>query len=365
MAVVAAMAAASRVHEPISLLFAEEGFVFGYGRNIVNVTLVDIRAWDTFGETSVLIVCAMGIASLLFVRDRAGRTDRLRNVLGPVDSSTRAKFAKALDEGPYIARKLPSSDDPEQQQGRNRTWLASILRHGVESRPIILMVGTRLVFYSIITVSLFLLFSGHNQPGGGFASGLLTGIALALRYLAGGRFELGAALPVLPSHLMGGGLLIVTGSALIPVLLGGNPLQTAMFDFTCPVSARCISRRRSSSTSASTSRWWASPWRSCARSAARSTATATGNYQGPDDLVIRPHDDERVAVKERDGRGGANGGTWPVYDAYRGRGGKAGQGGKAGRGRGVRSKRRRGTDEFAGINCVMRGPGGCRGISHS
>ena len=328
--IVAAMAAASRIHEPISLLFAEEGFVFGYGRNIVNVTLVDIRAWDTFGETSVLIVCAMGIASLLFVRDRVGRTDRLRNVLGPVDSSTRAKFAKALDAGPYIARKLPSSDDPEQQQGRNRIWLASILRHGVESRPIILMVGTRMVFYSIITVSLFLLFSGHNQPGGGFAGGLLTGIALALRYLAGGRFELGAAMPVLPSHLMGGGLLVVTGSALFPVLLGGKPLQTAMFDFTLPgfgavhfatalifdigvyLAVVGLSLEILRSLGGEIDRHG-----------------ELEGLQGPDDLVICPHDDERVAVKnEMDAEAQLedDGDTRPVSGGHRGRGNKSGRG---------------------------------------
>lgn len=83
-------------------------------------------------------------------------------------------------------------------------------------------------------MSFFFLFSGHNQPGGGFAGGLLAGIALALRYLAGGRFELGAALPVLPSHLMGAGLITATLSGLAPVLFGGMPLQTTIFDFSLP-----------------------------------------------------------------------------------------------------------------------------------
>ncbi|MEK8107528.1 hydrogen gas-evolving membrane-bound hydrogenase subunit E [Micromonospora sp. M12] len=32
----------------------------GYGRNVVNVTLVDIRAWDTMGELAVLVVAATG-----------------------------------------------------------------------------------------------------------------------------------------------------------------------------------------------------------------------------------------------------------------------------------------------------------------
>lgn len=297
-AVLAAMASASRVHNPISELFAEEGFVFGYGRNIVNVTLVDIRAWDTLGETSVLVVCAMGIASLLFVRDRVGRTDRLRNVLGPVDSSSRARFAEVVNsDSAYVPRRTPHSGKSA-QEGRNRMWLASILRHGVESRPVILMVGTRLVFYSIVMVSLFLLFSGHNQPGGGFAGGLLTGIALALRYLAGGRFELGATLPVLPSHLMGGGLLIVTGSALIPVLLGGNPLQTAMFDFTLPAFG---SVHFATALIFDVGVYLAVVGLSL--EILRSLGGEIDRHgelkglQGPDDLMIVAHEDERAAVK--------------------------------------------------------------------
>ena len=40
---------------------------YGGGSNIVNVTLVDIRAWDTMGEISVLVVAATGVASLIFL----------------------------------------------------------------------------------------------------------------------------------------------------------------------------------------------------------------------------------------------------------------------------------------------------------
>ena len=41
----------------------------------------------------------------------------------------------------------------------------------------------------------YFFFAGHNTPGGGFAGGLTAGLALVLRYLAGGRYELGEALP--------------------------------------------------------------------------------------------------------------------------------------------------------------------------
>ncbi len=48
-------------------------------RNVVNVTLVDIRAWDTMGEISVLVVAATGVASLIFIRSRySARPSRSR-----------------------------------------------------------------------------------------------------------------------------------------------------------------------------------------------------------------------------------------------------------------------------------------------
>ena len=53
-----------------------EAYNFGHGKNIVNVTLVDIRAWDTLGEVSVLVAAATGIASLIFVRTRNTRLSR-------------------------------------------------------------------------------------------------------------------------------------------------------------------------------------------------------------------------------------------------------------------------------------------------
>lgn len=64
-----------------------------------------------------------------------------------------------------------------------------------QRRSVIFEVGVRLVFHTMLVFSLFLLFSGHNAPGGGFTGGLVAGVALIVRYLAGGRFELAAATP--------------------------------------------------------------------------------------------------------------------------------------------------------------------------
>jgi multicomponent Na+:H+ antiporter subunit A len=83
--------------------------------------------------------------------------------------------------------------------------------------------------------SVYLLFSGHNEPGGGFAGGLVAGLALVLRYLAGGRYELGEAAPVAPGVLLGTGLLFAGGTGVGGLLLGGEVLQTAILEATLPV----------------------------------------------------------------------------------------------------------------------------------
>ena len=87
----------------------------------------------------------------------------------------------------------------------------------------------------MLVFAVWLLFTGHNAPGGGFAAGLVTGLALAVRYLAGGRYELAEAAPLQPGVLLGTGLFVATGAGLFPLLLGGEVLQSALIDFTLPL----------------------------------------------------------------------------------------------------------------------------------
>ena len=77
MAGVGAVALDVRTATPVSAAYPEEAYDFGGGKNIVNVILVDIRAWDTLGEISLLVVAATGVASLVFLRRRTGGVDRL------------------------------------------------------------------------------------------------------------------------------------------------------------------------------------------------------------------------------------------------------------------------------------------------
>jgi multisubunit Na+/H+ antiporter MnhB subunit len=86
----------------------------------------------------------------------------------------------------------------------------------------------RLVFDAALVLSVYLLFAGHNQPGGGFVGGLVAAAAFALRYIAGGLDEVHVAAPVRPWLLLSSGLLVASAAAFAPVVFGDGPLdQTA------------------------------------------------------------------------------------------------------------------------------------------
>jgi len=215
-----------RVDEPIWVLFPEEAYVFGYGKNVVNVTLVDIRAWDTMGEISVLLAAATGVASLIFLRTRSGSVLRAR------DADHSSVWAEDAHD-PLAALRGTRSATPS--SGRGRQWLSGGETLAPQRRSVILEVTTRLVFHSMLLYSLFLLFSGHNAPGGGFAAGIVAGTGLVIRYLAGGRYELGEAAPVLPGALLGTGLFLSAGGGAIPLLFGGTMLQSVVIEFTAGI----------------------------------------------------------------------------------------------------------------------------------
>ena len=83
--------------------------------------------------------------------------------------------------------------------------------------------------------SLYLLFAGHNEPGGGFAGGLVAGLALVLRYLAGGRYELGEAAPVDPGCCSAPGCSSPAAPAWPGCCSVAEVLQTAILEATLPV----------------------------------------------------------------------------------------------------------------------------------
>lgn len=73
----------------------------------------------------------------------------------------------------------------------------------------------RLLFALALVFSLFLLFAGHNAPGGGFIGGLVAGAAFVLRYIDGGVDEVRRVARIDPVTLVAGGitLAVLTGFA--------------------------------------------------------------------------------------------------------------------------------------------------------
>lgn len=231
----ALVAVGARVHTPTSVYYPEATYEFGYGRNIVNVTLVDTRAWDTMGEISVILVAATGVASLLFLRERGAMVDSARNRVPSGSGQTVWEDGTPDLAARMRGRATTSSPGWLRAPGRGQQWLRGGTTLAPRRQSVIFEIGTRLVFHSMVLVSLYLLFAGHNQPGGGFAGGLVAGTALIVRYLAGGRYELGETIPLHAGYLLGIGLGIATGAALIPLVFGGQVLQTAVFEFALPI----------------------------------------------------------------------------------------------------------------------------------
>ncbi len=156
--------------------FAEFGPTLGHGRNIVNVILVDFRAFDTLGEITVLATAAIGVRGLLRLAGN-GRLDH--EPVAPVTSP-------------------------------------------------IFRTAARLLMPLLLLFSAFLLLRGHNEPGGGFVGGLIAAAAFALYGIAFGVQRAREALLVRPMTLLGAGLLIALFSGL-PAVLRGRPFLAALW----------------------------------------------------------------------------------------------------------------------------------------
>ncbi|MEV7006347.1 Na+/H+ antiporter subunit A [Streptosporangium sp. NPDC051022] len=193
------LAVNARRATPVGTLMAAAAEKAG-ASNIVSALLVDIRAWDTMGESSVIVVLTLGVTSLIFLRRRA------------------------------YALELP----PEEARPEGGThWLAATLPAG--QRAAVLEIVARLLFHTVLLISVFLLFTGHGMVGGGFAGGIVAGLALVIRYLAGGRYELAVAVPAHAGVLIGLGLVLSTGTALCGLLVAGAPLTMLSADLTVPL----------------------------------------------------------------------------------------------------------------------------------
>ncbi len=102
-------------------------------------------------------------------------------------------------------------------------------------RTLVLRTGVASVFHTALAFSLFLLFAGHNAPGGGFVGGLVAGAALVLRYLDGGSDGVGNTARVEAPTLLGAGLALAGLTGAASLVAGGAFLESAKATFEVPV----------------------------------------------------------------------------------------------------------------------------------
>ncbi len=94
-------------------------------------------------------------------------------------------------------------------------------------RGLILPTATTYLMPVLVLFSLFLLLRGHNEPGGGFAGGLVAAAAFVLLSIASGVAVARRALQIDPRSMIGVGLLLMIVSGLIAPLFYGEPYLTS------------------------------------------------------------------------------------------------------------------------------------------
>jgi multicomponent Na+:H+ antiporter subunit B len=102
----------------------------------------------------------------------------------------------------------------------------------------ILQVALRLLFPVILLVSLYVMFRGHNEPGGGFIGGLLAASAIILKTFVNGLEETERLIKVKPLTLIITGLTLAFTSALLPLFFDLGFFEGLWADFYLPFFGR-------------------------------------------------------------------------------------------------------------------------------
>ena len=185
--------------ESIADYFVENAYTRGGGTNIVNVILVDFRAFDTFGEITVLGIVAITVYALL------------RRFRPPAESIPIPEQQRAQD----------SYDESHPDRLKGDTI------KGAMAIPALMMA---MLFPVIGAAAVFLLLRGHDQPGGGFVAGITMAVAFILQYMARGTVWVEARLRILPVRWMGTGLLLAV-SVGAAAWLSGRPFLSSYFSY--------------------------------------------------------------------------------------------------------------------------------------
>ncbi|MDH5856982.1 monovalent cation/H+ antiporter subunit A [Lampropedia aestuarii] len=188
-----------------STFYLERAQSEGGGTNVVNVMLVDFRAFDTFGEIVVLAIVGLTIYALL----------------------RRFRPARETMDLPMQQRVLPGDLITDLFNPRQAKDTAI----GYLTVPAVLV---RLLLPITTLVSLYFFFRGHNEPGGGFVAGLIFSVGLLLQYIVSGTQWVEANLTLFPRRWIAFGLVCSIAAGAGSFYWGYPFMTTHTAHFTLP-----------------------------------------------------------------------------------------------------------------------------------
>lgn len=100
---------------------------------------------------------------------------------------------------------------------------------------VILKTVVKAVVLIILTFSIYLFLSGHHTPGGGFIGGLVMASAFVLLFLTYDVETVSEGIPISFKKMSAIGVLISTGSAVLPVFFGQPFLNQSFGYFDLPI----------------------------------------------------------------------------------------------------------------------------------
>lgn len=191
----------------ISPYFLEHALALGGGTNVVNVMLVDFRAFDTLGEITVLGIVGVTVYALL---------RRFRPALEAMQPTEQQRAPAHLTGADLVDR-----------DGDGDDYLPAYLEVPAVLVRLLLPVAGLFAFH--------LFMRGHNEPGGGFVAGLVVAIALIAQYMFSGTRWVESRLYLRPTRWIAVGLLLALATGLGALVLGYPFLTTHTAHVTWPL----------------------------------------------------------------------------------------------------------------------------------